>query len=115
MARLVSRVFAGLIIATLLAASLPALASVTVLRDGADGGSPTILIHSAIRRGDSAAFAAAFERIRARSDQRINGVPFVTVELDSPGGDAIEALDIGRQIYQHFMMTLVRSGHECVS
>ncbi|HLG87841.1 MAG TPA: hypothetical protein VKZ79_11680 [Alphaproteobacteria bacterium] len=85
------------------------------MRDGSDGTPPTILVHSAIRRGDAAAFEAAFEHVRGISDQQINGVPFVTVELDSPGGDAIEALEIGRLIYQHFMMTLVRSGQECVS
>jgi len=112
---LVSRLFAGLVLVATLASAPKSRASVAILRDGSDGTPPTILVHSAIRRGDAAAFEAAFEHVRGISDQQINGVPFVTVELDSPGGDAIEALEIGRLIYQHFMMTLVRSGQECVS
>lgn len=111
----VSGIFAGSILAVALAGAPLARASVSILRDGADGGPPIILVHSAIRRGDAAAFETAFEQVRSLSDQRINGVPFVTVELDSPGGDVIEAVEIGRQIYQHFMMTLVRPGRECVS
>lgn len=92
-----------------------ASAAVSVLSDGAGGAPAAILIHSAITRGDFDRFGAAVARIRALNGNRINDVPFVTVELDSPGGDVVEAVKIGRAIYQNFMMTLVRPGRECVS
>lgn len=85
------------------------------MADGADGAPAIIRIQSAIRRGDFAAFEAALARIAGVNGTRINDVPFITVELDSPGGDVVEAVKIGRSIYQHFMMTLVRPGQECVS
>jgi ATP-dependent protease ClpP protease subunit len=74
-----------------------------------------IRLDGAITRGDHSAFEAALRRVRDVATATINGVPFITVELNSPGGDVVEALDIGRKIYQNFLMTLVRPGHECVS
>ena len=90
-------------------------AAVSILNDGANGEAAMIRIHSAITRGDLARFGAAVARIDAQNGNRINDIPFVTVELDSPGGDVVEAVEIGRAIHQRFMMTLVRPGHECVS
>jgi hypothetical protein len=92
-----------------------ATAGVTVLDDGADGGSAKILIQSAIHKGDLAAFEAAIARVEHTAQSRINGIPFVTVELNSPGGDVVEAIGIGREIYRHAAMTMVRPTRECVS
>src|ERR1700727_3043810 len=92
-----------------------ASANVTVLDDGANGGAAKILIHSAIHKGDLAAFEAALDRVSHTAKTEINDTPFITVELNSPGGDVVEAVGIGRVIYQHSAMTLVRPGQECVS
>jgi hypothetical protein len=92
-----------------------AMASVTIADDGANGGSAKILIRSAIHKGDLAAFEGAIDRVSRTATARINGIPFITVELNSPGGDVVEAIAIGRVIYRHAAMTLVRPGQECVS
>jgi hypothetical protein len=92
-----------------------ARASVTVLDDGANGGSAKILIQSAIHKGDLEAFEAAVNRVSRTANGRISGIPFITVELNSPGGDVVEAIGIGRVIYRHVAMTLVRPSQECVS
>jgi len=92
-----------------------AVAGVTILDDGAGGGSAKILIQSAIHRGDLAAFEAAIGRVNRTATAQINGIPFITVELNSPGGDVVEAIAIGRVIYRHAAMTLVRPRQECVS
>src|SRR4051794_13494080 len=89
-----------------------AIAGVTVLDDGTGGGSAKILIRSAIHKGDLAAFEAAIGRVSRTATTRIDGIPFITVELDSPGGDVVEAVGIGRVIYRHTAMTLVRPGQE---
>ena len=105
-------------LAALLIAALTgprAAARVTVLDDGAGGGSAKILIQSVIHKGDLAAFEAAINRVDRTATARINGIPFVTVELNSPGGDVVEAIGIGRVIYRHAAMTLVRPRQECVS
>ena len=92
-----------------------ALASVTILADGADGKSARIAIRSVIAKGDLAAFQAAIDTVSRTAATKIAGVPFVTVELNSPGGDVVEALAIGRTLYQHSAFTMVRPGRECVS
>jgi hypothetical protein len=92
-----------------------ARAAVSVPNDGADGRPAAISIHSIIARGDFAAFAAAADRIGAVTADRLNDVPHITVELESPGGDLVEAIEIGRLIHERFMMTLVRPGRQCVS
>lgn len=90
-------------------------ANVAILDDGSAGGPAKILVRSAIHRGDSPALARALDQVVSTTTARINGAPFVTVELDSPGGDVVEALDMGRAVNSHLAMTLVRPGHECVS
>jgi hypothetical protein len=92
-----------------------ASARVSILADGADGNSARISIRSAITKGDLAAFNSAMESVSRTATNRIMGVPFVTVELNSPGGDVVEAVGIGRVIYQHSAFTMVRQGQECVS
>lgn len=90
-------------------------ARISILADGADGRSARISIRSAIGKGDLAAFQAAIDRVSRTAKTKIAGVPFITVELNSPGGDVVEALGIGRVIYQHSAFTMVRQGQECVS
>jgi hypothetical protein len=99
----------------LLAGLAHARAGVLILNDGSDGQSARIRIQSAISRGELAAFDAAVDQVNRTAKTEINGVPFITVELDSPGGDVVEAMGIGRSIYRHSAMTLVRPGNECVS
>ncbi len=99
----------------LMAMSGVGLASVSVVSDGAGDAPAAIRIQSGIRKGDYAAFMDAVDRVNGTVKGRINGVPFITVELNSPGGDVVEALEIGRAIYQRYIMTVVRGGDECVS
>ena len=98
-----------------LAAIQAAQARVHILNDGADGEPAKILIDSAIRKGDYAAFQRAVARINEINTTRINDVPFITVALHSPGGDVVEAVAIGRAIHRQFMMTLVQPNQQCVS
>jgi hypothetical protein len=92
-----------------------ASANVSILDDGSVGGPAKILVHSAIHRGDGAALDRALDQVMSTTKGRINGAPFITVELNSPGGDVVEALEMGRTVDRHLAMTLVRPGHECVS
>jgi hypothetical protein len=91
------------------------MAGVAIVNDGADGQSALIRIQSAITKGDLPNFTAALAGVERTAKARINGIPFVTVELDSPGGDVVEAVGIGREIYRHAAMTIVRPAQECVS
>jgi hypothetical protein len=113
------RCFAGLRFGALILGALSsphsAFAGVSIVNDGADGAPAVIRIQAAIRKGDAAAIENALVRVGATVTNRINGVPFVTAELDSPGGDVVEALEIGRILHQRFVMTTVRPGRECVS
>jgi hypothetical protein len=110
------RIWLGpILIACALLAGRSADARISIINDGANGAPATILLRGAVTKGDRAALEAALARVRQVATSTINGVPFVTVELDSPGGDVVEALDVGRVIHQNFLMTLVRPGHECVS
>jgi hypothetical protein len=94
----------------------PARASVTLTADGSAPGAPAqILIHGTIRRGDYASFERLADLVAQTSRHSINGVPFVTVRLSSPGGDVMEALKIGALLNRRWMMTLVRPRDECVS
>ena len=106
---------AALCFSVVLAGLSSAHAGVTIVNDGADGTSARIRIQWAITRGDLAAFDAAIEQVGRTAKTTINGVPFITVELNSPGGDVVEAVGIGRSIYRHSAMTLVKPGQECVS
>ncbi len=92
-----------------------ALAGVSIVDDGSNGGPAKILIQSAIKKGDLIAFENALAKVERTATTRINDIPFVTVELNSPGGDVVEALGIGRAIYKNLAMTMVRPGKECVS
>jgi len=92
-----------------------ALAGVTVVNDGSDGRSAVIRIQSAITKGDLPRFEAALARVERTAKARINGIPFITVELNSPGGDVVEAVGIGREIHRHAAMTMVHPAQECVS
>lgn len=90
-------------------------AGISIVNDGADGRSAIIRVQSAIAKGDLPRFEAALASVERTARTRINGVPFVTVELNSPGGDVVEAVGIGRVIYRHSAMTIVRPVQECVS
>ncbi len=92
-----------------------AAAHIAIVDDGADGRPAAIRLSGPILKGANTELEAAVQKLRQGATSTINGVPFITIELDSPGGDVVEALDLGRTIYQNFLMTLVRPGHECVS
>jgi hypothetical protein len=111
------RRMARILFAVLAAASWAhaAPASVTIVNDGADGRSAIIRIQSAITQGDLPRVQAALARVERSAKARINGIPFITVELNSPGGDVVEAVGIGREIYRHAAMTMVHPAQECVS
>ncbi|GIL39824.1 hypothetical protein [Roseiterribacter gracilis] len=94
----------------------PARATVTLVADGSAPGAPAqIHVHGAIRKGDYATFERLADLVAQTSRHSVNGVPFVTVRLSSPGGDVMEALKIGSLLNRRWMMTLVRPHDECVS
>lgn len=93
-----------------------AFATVTLVADGSAPDAPAqILIRGTIRRGDYAVFEQLADRVAQTSRHSVNGVPFVTVRLSSPGGDVMEALKIGSLLNRRWMMTYVRPRDECVS
>ncbi len=107
---------AGLAAATgALVTAPPASAWVSVVNDGGDGAPAVLRLQSGIRKGDLVNFQNALALIDRDAVKKVNGIPLIEVELDSPGGDVVEAVAIGRTIYQNYMMTAVRPGHECVS
>ena len=79
----------------------------------------TVLIHGDIRNGDATAFTTAADDVakhtRCMLGTSPNAVPFIFVRLDSPGGNIIEALAIGREIRRRFMFTAVGQNMECNS
>jgi hypothetical protein len=101
--------------ALMLFAGASARASVGVVNDGADGAPAVIRLQSAIRRGDLAQLQNALAQIDRAAAEKIHRLPLIKIELDSPGGDVVEAVGIGRVIYQNYLMTMVRRGRECVS
>ncbi len=105
----------GIALAIGLCVAPAAFAGVSIIDNGASGKSARILLRGPIVKGDARALQQVLERVRGAVAGKVNDVPLITVELDSPGGDVVEALNIGRTIYQNFLMTLVRPGHECVS
>src|SRR5665213_1124172 len=92
-----------------------AFANVTMLNDGSGKELGTILIHSEIKRGDALAFTTAADRIKRVTHATVMGVPFITVELDTPGGDVMEAIQIGRLIHDRFIFTVVKPERVCAS
>ena len=91
-----------------------AWARVTVASNGADGNAARIIVQSVISKGDLAALRNAVEKVDLTAPT-VFGVPFVTIELNSPGGDVVEALGMGKLIFEHSAMTKVRANDECVS
>jgi ATP-dependent protease ClpP protease subunit len=98
-------------------ASQLAFANVTVLHDASapDDIGGTILIHSEIKTGDFTDFQKAADRIRLIEKDTYKPVPLIQVRLDSPGGDVMEAIRIGRLIHERFMHTVVMPERECAS
>ncbi|MBV9780128.1 MAG: hypothetical protein JOY62_09165 [Acidobacteriaceae bacterium] len=93
------------------------MTDVTVLNDGSgrDDIGGTILIHSQIKKGDFASFLKAADRLKQILSNPLDPVPPIRVELDTPGGDVMEAVKIGRVIHERFMTTVVRPERECDS
>ena len=79
-------------------------ADVRIVRDGTKGPA-NILIEGTIKKGDLAAFKHAVDSISQTTVFKINGVPLITIDLDSPGGDVMEAIEIGRIIRSRFLTT----------
>lgn len=65
----------------------------------------TIEITGTISKGDALAFKRSVESISQTTKNKINGVPFIMVDLNSPGGNAMEAVEIGRFIRSRFLFT----------
>lgn len=85
-----------------------------------DGGAKVAMVGivGEIKKGDFDTFVSmasiVAQKSLARGLQR-NGVPFVMVELNSPGGDVIEAEKIGRHIRSSFFGTRVKVREACAS
>jgi hypothetical protein len=75
---------------------------------------PIIKASGIIEAGDSFHLRAALARIRAQGD-RIPDQPLAIVELDSPGGDMLEGLNLGYLFREFDVMTSVRKGAMCLS
>lgn len=106
---------AALAVAGSLVTVRPAQAWFSVLADGSDGGPAVIQLKSDIRKGDAQALENALSFVDRDAVAKVKGVPMIRLELDSPGGDVVEALAIGQVLYQNRIMTSVRPGRECVS
>jgi hypothetical protein len=88
-----------------------ASADVSIAQDGP--GPSEILIRSEVRAGDFAAFQSAADHLARTTRAKLHDVPFIQVALDSPGGDVLEAMRIGRVVHERFMLTKVL--RECSS
>jgi hypothetical protein len=87
--------------------ALPRWADVTEVHEYNEDGRYTILIHSEIKKGDFEAFADLTKTVG--NDRQI------WVKLNSPGGDVVEAMRIGRLIRERFMFTGIMPERECAS
>jgi hypothetical protein len=98
---------AAMAIALLVASTLQLWADVTEVHEYKTDGRYTISIHSEIKKGDSEAFTDLTKAVA--NDRQI------WVNLDSPGGDVVEAMRIGRLIRERFMFTAIMPERKCAS
>lgn len=82
--------------------------------------SSELLIRGEIHKGDATTFTGMADQLGKDTHCPMlgsppNGVPFIFAKLDSPGGDIIEALAIGREVRRRFMLTGVVRKMECDS
>jgi hypothetical protein len=69
----------------------------------------TIRVYGEIVKGDSSAFTKyARDYVNSNFPAGASGIPIMQVILDSPGGDVMEALAIGREVRARFMLASVR-------
>jgi hypothetical protein len=92
-----------------------AIADVSVLHDGAGKEVGTVLIHSEIRKGDLTTFVHAVDSIKNVTRAKVHNVPFIIVDLDTSGGDVMEAVQIARIVRDRFMFTRVLPSRKCIS
>ncbi len=104
-----------------------ASAEVTVLQEASldNNFEARVLIESEIKKGDFDVFSKAIDNAFAACNRfcapnawckdTCKDKVSLLVDLDSPGGDVIEAMQIGRLIRKEFLTTRVMPGHECVS
>lgn len=100
-------------------------AEITVTQDPLNDFSRKILIRSEIKKGDFDAFTKATDSALSACNRLCGSSPnckdlcrskvSIWVDLDSSGGDVMEALRIGRLIHQDFMYTRVLPGRQCAS
>jgi ATP-dependent protease ClpP protease subunit len=64
-----------------------------------------IEIFGTIKKGDAVAFKRAVDSLSQETRIKISGVPYIPVDLNSPGGDVMEAVEIGRVIHSKFLTT----------
>jgi len=107
-----------LVAATIWIVAFPAAGDVRVMSNGTtqDGKNvATILIYREINQGDAAAFGSAVDTLSKITVNKMNGVPLIITELDSKGGDVLEAEAIGRKIRASFIVTRVMPNKICAS
>lgn len=73
-----------------------------------------ISITGEIKKGDETLFLALAD-LAATTKITMNGAPYVTVDLNSEGGNVTAAMRIGKIIRDRSMLTFVGSTAECVS
>jgi len=86
----------------------------TISLESVSPGIVTLRIDGPIKRGDAKEFAAIADRA-VRNQVHTEGPVFVTVAIDSPGGDYEEGIDLGKLFWKNGYRTLVRSGSRCYS
>jgi hypothetical protein len=89
-----------LAVASVLLAASAALAEVAVTRLDEKGRFCTIKLSGFISRADAARFRDLIETLRP-------GFEVLEVDLDSPGGDVVAALDIGQVVRREWLWTTV--------
>ena len=110
-----SRVAALLAVCFLAISAGPANAAVHEISDGLGKFPGMILLRGKIESGDAGLVEILAKQIAERTQMSVNGEPFIIVELDSGGGDVVEAEKIDRIVRARFMMTRVRDNETCAS
>lgn len=104
-------------VAVLLLALIQSAHATVVLTDqvAGSGQPPAIRLQGDIVAGDFAVFRSALDAAIQRATFRVNGVPIVTLDLDSPGGDVGTALEIGALVRDRNVVTRVMPNDLCAS
>jgi ATP-dependent protease ClpP protease subunit len=94
------------VLASGLTTSGTATAGVRIIDEGTGpNGRAQLALTGQITKGDAATLKAAVNHVGQSTNAKVNGVAFITLELNSPGGDVMEAIEIGKLVRARSMFT----------